>query len=174
MKNKTTKQSNKKFHFLPLPVYVIYLLVCTLLLTGVTFSKYTAASGGEDSATVAGCLVTVKGDDLSDEIVYGEGEDNRFQYVFSVSSESDVAMDYDVIVDLGRSLPDGMEMTLDNGIGYNKYEDGKYVFEDAGYFEAGKKEDIDHILLFEVIPDEIDNADYAFDISVSVLAQQID
>lgn len=49
-KNQSKKKS--RFH-LPLHVYLIYLLVITLIFTGVTFSKYIASSSAGDSARVA-------------------------------------------------------------------------------------------------------------------------
>lgn len=180
MKNKTINQNKKKIHFLPLSACTAYLLVCTLLLTGVTVSKYTILSNDDDSAKAAGSEITVSGSDWSGEIVYGKGEKNDFQYDFSVKGETEVAMEYDVIVDLGGELPEGMEMTLDatrDGISEAEYDDneGKYVFENAGIFEAGETEEIKHTLKLEAIPERMNNESHIFEnISISLLAQQVD
>lgn len=176
MKNKTTNQNQKKIHFLPLSACTAYLLVCTLLLTGVTVAKYTAVSDDDDSAKAAGSEITVSGSDWSGEIVYGRGEKNDFQYDFSVKGETEVAMEYDVIVDLGGELPEGMKMTLD-AINYPEYDEGKYVFEKAGIFEAGEAEEIEylHTLEFAVTEDNMNNESRIFEnISISLLAEQVD
>lgn len=176
MKNKTINQNKKKIHFLPLSACTAYLLVCTLLLTGVTVSKYTILSNDDDSAKAAGCEITVSGGYLSGEIVYGRGEKNDFQYDFFVKGETEVAMEYDVIVDLGRELPEGMKMTLD-AINYPEYDEGKYVFEKAGIFEAGEAEEIGylHTLEFAVTEDNMNNESRIFEnISISLLAEQVD
>lgn len=180
MKNKTINQNKKKIHFLPLSACTAYLLVCTLLLTGVTVSKYTILSNDDDSAKAAGSEITVSGSVWSGEIVYGKGEKNDFQYNFSVKGETEVAMEYDVIVDLGGELPEGMEMTLDgtrDGISEAEYDDneGKYVFENAGIFEAGETEEIKHTLKLEAIPERMNNESRIFEnISISLLAEQVD
>lgn len=180
MKNKTINQNKKKIHFLPLSACTAYLLVCTLLLTGVTVSKYTILSNDDDSAKAAGSEITVSGSDWSGEIVYGEREKNDFQYNFSVKGETEVAMEYDVIVDLGGELPEGMKMTLDgtrDGISEAEYDDneGKYVFENAGIFEAGETEEIKHTLKLEAIPERMNNESRIFkNISISLLAEQVD
>lgn len=180
MKNKTINQNKKKIHFLPLSACTAYLLVCTLLLTGVTVSKYTILSNDDDSAKAAGSEITVSGSAWSGEIVYGKGEKNDFQYDFSVKGETEVAMEYDVIVDLGGELPEGMEMTLDgtrDGISEAEYDDneGKYVFENAGIFEAGETEEIKHTLKLEAIPERMNNESRIFkNISISLLAEQVD
>lgn len=49
MKNSKDK---KRFH-LPIRAYVLYLVIISVILTGVTLSRYTASSGGSDTARVA-------------------------------------------------------------------------------------------------------------------------
>ena len=48
-----TKQKNKKKLQLPLRVYLGYILLATLLFTGVSFSKFASTSSGQDGARVA-------------------------------------------------------------------------------------------------------------------------
>lgn len=59
MENESENKKNKRIHFLPLRVYVMYLFVCTLLFTGVSFSKYVSAGDDEDDARVAAGNVEV-------------------------------------------------------------------------------------------------------------------
>lgn len=53
MLNKKNASERTKRNRLPIHVYLVYLLVATLVFTGVTFSKYVTSSTGGDSARVA-------------------------------------------------------------------------------------------------------------------------
>lgn len=53
MKKFRFSKSEKNRIKLPIRIYALYLLIATFLLTGVTFSKYVATSGGEDEARIA-------------------------------------------------------------------------------------------------------------------------
>ncbi len=171
MKNIFNNKINKKFHFLPLYVYISYLFICTLLFTGLTFSGYISESYGKDEAVVAGCYIITEGDNRDALIECGDGKSNSYIYRFSVNSESEVALEYDIMVDLGENLPEGLTMKLDDK-NYSDYIDGKYVFENVDIFKAEENKKYDHNLIFNVNSEN--NIDTSLNVSVLVYAQQID
>lgn len=155
-----------------------YMTAFSFLLTGVSFSKYVTGAYGTSSARTAAWAFSVT--ELSGEnfeIKYGDGNENCCEYEFSVKNErSETALSYNVEVDTGESLPDGMTITLDGRTGTDK-GGGKYVFYDVDEFPAGSAGSTitrSHTLKLEAHPDAMDNKEYDFEIDVSVLAEQID
>ncbi|MGI5958072.1 MAG: hypothetical protein ACOX60_01470 [Massiliimalia sp.] len=167
----------QKFPFL-LPVSLIYLIVCTLLWTGVSFSSYISSANGSDKARVAAGIVSVSHnsnivielkcpDDGADKTVTN-------QFNFSVSNgASEVAMQYDVVVTLDKALPNGITMKLD-GKPYSGNTGNQYTFSNAGTFEANKHQSIPHQLTFIGNFDEYKTPGIAeFPITISVYTEQI-
>lgn len=164
---------------LPLPVWLAYLLVCTLLLTGVSFARYITTANGGDTARVAAGLVTVNYEESDAEIrlerpTGNSVETNKFE--FSVSNgSSEVAIRYDVVVTLDMPLKDGITMKLDGQTGTATGEENQYVFSNVGTFAAGENETIPHTLSFEgdfgTIQKDMNDT---YKIEISVRSQQID
>ena len=168
-------ESQKRRTALSLPVYLGYLVVCTLLLTGVTFSSFLARTNASAGAAVAGCNVVVNGTTVEGAtITYGEAQDNTYTYSFSVLGESEVALSYDVVVKCGGSLPDGVSLTLDGKDPV--YQNGAYVFLDAGTLEAGTNgsataHQLEFFVDHDVAKDQQLRA--GLNATISVLAEQI-
>ena len=145
------RNSSPKAPFrLPLRAYLAYLLVCTLSLTGVSFSRFVASAGGGDSARVAaGALVVTWDDPTSLEMDRPAGGEAtaREEFRFSVSNGgSEVAMSYDVVVTLDQPLPDGVTMELD---GRACATGGTTcTFPHTGTLEGGKWDTQSHTLAF--------------------------
>lgn len=134
----------------PFYVYLGYLLVCTLLLTGVSFSRYVSTAEEKDSGCVAAGMMNVTCD--SDKVIEItppiEGHEITDSFIFRVSNKlSEVAFDYEVIVTLDEKLPDGITMEMD-GKAFQQTDSKNYKLEQAGTFEAGKQENKVHTISF--------------------------
>lgn len=187
---------------LPLSAYLSYLLIATLLLTGLSFSKFASSGSAGDDARVA--VVVVDGGSYGDETDLSIGGDseaiatysfyltnyNEYDYV-----ASEVSLDYTVFVTMpdGRNLPAGVEMSLtyyydeydENGdlqgtvekdcLSIPSGEDGVYTFDGGADFAAGEWEYHDYILTFTVIDESLITENASFEgIEISVTAEQID
>lgn len=179
MKIKQENKQNKKQIFpLPIHVYLSYLVVCTLLLTGVSFSSYISSASAGDSAQVAAGVVVVNYD-TNTEIELKRPTDNNHEvtknFNFSVSnSVSEVAIQYDVVVMLEKALPEGITMKLD-GTSCSGNSSNTYTFSNMGTFEAGTVKSIPHQLTFTGDFNVYNTPGEAeFPIKISVYAKQID
>lgn len=169
------RQSIKRMLPLPLHIYLIYLAVCTLLATGVTFSGYASGAEKNDTADVAAGIVTVTA--LSDtelEMEYPEDGSSEAvsSFKFSVTNEnSQVAVQYRVSVSLEAPLPDGVTMWLDGAECQGK--ETIYTSEVSWIFEAGNQETKEHTVEFygdySAIKEQSER-----NITISVQAEQID
>lgn len=172
------KQKQKKRKRLPLHVYLGYLMVCSLLFTGVSFAGYVSRSNGSDSARVAKGVVTVSYDDRTFmELERPEDDGVRTeQFKFYVSNgASEVAIRYDVVVTLDQALKDGVTMQLDGMKGAVSDDKKTYTFSNVGIFEAGVSDTKTHTLSFagdfyEISP----GTDDMYQIKISIHSQQID
>ena len=115
MNNTTTKQKWK----LPLPVLLTYLIVVTLVATGVSLSAYVTTADGMDAARVAKFEININGEN-NEEILKQNftaqikpgGNIGKFEIV----NNSEVAVDYVVTVDSKtNNLP--IEVALDKNSG---------------------------------------------------------
>lgn len=175
------KHYKKRRRRLPVHVYLVYLCMITLLLTGVSFSRYIFVATGKDSADTAVFAVSAEPDSgqSSDITIESEDADLSQSFSFKVMNSGDgraseVAIRYDVIVTLPQALPSGVEMTLE-GYGSLPLEDGNtYIYSDAGQFAAGKSEEHTHKLNFTVNPDEVTDSAKLQNITITVHAEQID
>lgn len=112
------KTEKKKAVRLPLSAYLSYLLVATLLFTGVSFSKFATSSSGWDSARVAQFSVTTAvADGQKQELdldLSTAAETKSDHYTFTVKNDSEVRVAYTVTVTLPSEtkLPTGVSMTM--------------------------------------------------------------
>lgn len=177
MENKSENKKSKKFHFLPLRVYVIYLFVCTLLFTGVSFSKYASAANGSDDARVAAGNIEVDYTDATDIFINRPDDDgvNSKEFSFHVSNGgSEVAIKYDIEVTLDHPLPYGAIMMLD-GEACSGSSGNTYRFSDAGTFRADEDDTNTHTLTvqadyMEVLP----GTDFQCEVDIDIYAEQVD
>lgn len=174
---KQHEQAKKRKGRLPLHVYLAYLLVCTFLLTGVTFSRYISSANGSDSARAAAGVVTVSYDDstaleMTPPYDYGVQERNFQFQVSNVNSE--VAIRYDVVVTLDTPLASGVTMTLD-GKECSGNANNTYTFSGMGTFEADVSATKTHTLSFEGDFGTISaGTNDTYQVEISIRSQQID
>lgn len=97
----------------PLLVYVTYLLVATVVLTGVTFSSYVASTVGQDTARVAKFEISGAG---AQEIQVSAGAmipGETFNKQFTIQNTSEVSVELSVSAELlYNKLP--LELTINS------------------------------------------------------------
>ncbi len=154
---------------LPLHVYLAYLLVCTLVTTGISFSRYATADSGTTNLQVKGFAVTATYGNSGTLSIDCNTQQTAQSYAFTVSGNSWVTVHYDVIVTLDRALPTGISLTLDGNVA--SWLDGSsYVFS-GGTFQAGTSGTNTHTLTITADPNIL-NEEASVQVSVSVQAEQ--
>lgn len=176
---KQCQPKKQRLKRLPVHVYLAYLLVCTLLLTGVSFSSYITSANGSDNARVAAGVVTVHYDDNTNNIEMTRPSNDGVRterFDFSVSNgASEVAIRYDVVVTLDQALKNGVTMQLDGGTGAISDDKKTYTFSNAGTFAAGVGSTKTHTLSFAGDFDTIHpGTDDMYQIKIAIRSQQID
>lgn len=170
-------------HPLPFSAFLAYLVVCTFLLTGVSFSKYVTRSNAADSARVAKGIVTVGSTSNKILEVRDESPDTHYpRFTFDVTNNnSEVAIGYDIVVKFNQLLPDGVLWGLDGNFSYNAEVTGanEYTFRNAGTFEAGKYVTRSHTLMFVIGENNgldrfPDVGTHTYNIDISIESHQID
>lgn len=163
---------------LPAAVYLCYLLVAVLAFTGASVAGYKTETSGDDSARVARFEVTA---------APVEGQSTEFKlnsttksgsYSFTVTNGSETAVSYDVVVTVpdGKSLPNGVTVSLknvDTDVSRKDGETGRvYTFPNAGRFEAASPAEQTLTLTFTAGTGASSGS--VSGISVDVVATQID
>ncbi len=165
MKNKTSKIVSA--------LYFLCIVTCILLsahLVSDVAARFKTEASGSDSARVAKFSVSA---------VVSEGQENDFAlsfdkqtatYRFKVSSDSEVSVGYDVILEFPANVPEGVKITIDDKIAT---VDGKIcTIYNVGTFSAGNYGEKEHTMKIEVsLFDEDSDLD---GIKVTIVASQID
>ncbi len=151
--------------------WIGYLLLCTMLLTCVTFSNYVTSSTGGDSARVAKFDVRMVGN--TDEI-HIDGSDSTDDltgsYTLTVTNNSEVAVEYSITVLTDTSLPAGIQLTIGNETKNTDGSSTNYSYT-GGILRPGETRN--HTLTVTALLDTLAvNVDQA--VTVSVTAEQID
>ena len=112
---------------LPLSAWLSYMLVATLLFSGVSFSKFAATAAMNDSVTVAGFAlsgneVTTANTITLDKTSGQTTADYKFQVknVNSSNKVSDVTMSYTIKVVLPKALPTGVTVSCNMTSPYSR------------------------------------------------------
>lgn len=183
MKPTRTPSAGPALRLRLLPAWLGYLLVCTLLLTGVSFARWCTGADGADTARVAAGCVTVQYDPAQTILALErDSVDNvkTREFAFHVTNPgSEVAIQYDLVVQLDEALPKGATLTL--------RRDGEttplatleptggtqWTIPNAGIFEAGTPRTDGYTLVFAGDFKQIDG-DSARSLTLTVRATQID
>ena len=164
----------------PLHVCLAYLLVCTMLATGLSFSRYAVADSDSDAAQVAAGALRVSGTSSARfDLDCNQSESPSQSYTFTVRNRdggktSQVAIEYDIVVGLSQALPDGVTMGLDNSSG-SKSSNGKTYTFSGGTFAARTSSTQSQTLTITADADEVTGSSpYQLELTISVLAEQVD
>ncbi|MCM1284915.1 MAG: hypothetical protein NC213_00225 [Acetobacter sp.] len=128
---------NKEKRFkISISAIVIYLLVVTLLLSGVSLARYTASATGSDSASMARFSVSATaGAGQPGVIELDSAEGTSGEYAFEVLNDSEMAVQYTVVV---GNLPPEICVSIGSQAVTTTDEINTAVF-DAENLEAGQK-----------------------------------
>ena len=159
---------------------VVVLMLSFVMIMGVTCSQYCSEISGSDIAYVAAFVVDAVGDSVDSLEIDGSSSKNTAAYDFTILNEtngvtSGVSMVYSVELVLSEELPEGIVVRID-GISGEKSDDGlSYVFSDDTWcFDAGSTEEHDHTLVFTADLSMISSSIDISDISINILAEQVD
>lgn len=159
---------------------VVGLMLSFVLILGVTWSQYRSEISGSDTAYVAAFVVDAVGDSVDSLEIDGSSSKNTAAYDFTIFNEtngvtSGVSMVYSVELVLSEELPEGIVVRID-GISGEKSDDGlSYVFSDDTWcFDAGSTEEHGHTLVFTADLSMISSSIDISDISINILAEQVD
>lgn len=106
--------NNRKPHVIVLRLAAV-LLVLVMLSTSMVagrYARYTSTATASDSARVAKYEITVSSDP-NESIALSEG--TPASYRFSVTSGSEVTVEYDLVIILPQALPTGIDISLKYG-----------------------------------------------------------
>lgn len=163
---------------LPAAIYLCYLLVAVLAFTGASVAGYKTENSGDDSARVARFEVTAApaGEQRTEFTL--DATHLSDSYSFTVTSGSETAVSYDVVVTVpgGQTMPNGVTVSLKNGETAVRRADREtgsvYTFPNAGRFEAASTDPQNLTLTFTA--DTGASSGSVSGISVDVVATQID
>lgn len=183
MKPTRTPSAGPALRLRLLPAWLGYLLVCTLLLTGVSFARWCTGADGTDTARVAAGCVTVQYDPSNTTLSLERDsvDDVKTQeFAFRVINPgSEVAIQYDLVVQLDEALPEGATLTLyrvgtDTPLALLGPDSGaEWTIPNAGIFEAGTARSDDYTLVFAGDFEQIEG-NSTRSLSLAVRATQID
>lgn len=163
---------------LPAAVYLCYLLVAVLAFTGASVAGYKTESSGDDSARVARFNIEAAQADSQSTVFNLNSTTKSGSYSFTVTNGSETAVSYDVVVTVpdGKSLPNGVTVSLKNGdatvSGQVDTTGRVYTFPNAGTFEAASPDTQNLTLTFTAGTGASSGS--VSGISVDVVATQID
>lgn len=163
---------------LPAAVYLCYLLVAVLAFTGASVAGYKTESSGDDSARVARFNIEAAQADSQSTVFNLNSTTKSGSYRFTVTNGSETAVSYDVVVTVpdGKSLPNGVTVSLSNGGSTVSRKDGEtgsvYTFPNAGIFKAASPDTQTLTLTFTAGTGASSGS--VSGISVEVVATQID
>lgn len=97
----------------PLLVYVMYLLVATVVFTGVTFSSYISTTSGQDSARVAKFDIKGSGTQAIEIAAGAMIPGDSFTKQFTIQNSSEVAVELTITAEMMyHKLP--LQLTIDS------------------------------------------------------------
>lgn len=115
------QNKEKRFTRLPLSAYLLYIIVATLLFTGVTFSGYISVAGGSGSARVAKFEIKeiVNGSELAyEETIRLQGTaspNSPMTQKIKVENKSEVSVEYTMeLVNVTDNMPLEISMKRDD------------------------------------------------------------
>ena len=161
---------------LPVTMYAAALLFCLVLITAAYrpefYARYVTRANGSDGARVAKYDVTVS--ELSARNLTLNSFDDgslRASTQLTVTSNSEVDVKYSVVVNFPRALPDWVHLTLNGSA--PSVNGSAYTFRDVGTFDAGGEYSDVLTLEFSVDPG-LQSEDLSLgNITVDVIAEQI-
>ncbi len=172
MKKSVLQNIKSAFNLSYLLLIVLFCFaISTSFMTLSYMAKFVSTDEAGDGARVAKF-------DISSIIANGQegsivlsANSSSATYSFSVTSESDVAVEYDVVLEFPDALSENVKLALDSAENTPDNEGNAYTFTDAGEFPVGGGTNT-HTLIFNV--SEFGAEAVWEDVAVKVVARQID
>jgi len=166
--------NQKKRIKLPLHAYLLYLLVASLLFTGVSFSSYVATTSGADSARVAKFEIETNPTSNITNVTLNSQTPTTITYTFNVKNNSEVAVKYEIIVTTSIALPSYMSFTL-NGINPTSVTGNTYKWKIEGVYAPNSMPQSYSLVLTNTFVGAYEDTSFSNNlVSISVSAEQID
>lgn len=171
------KKTNSSF-MLPLGAVLHYLLIASLLFTGVTFAKFTSVSTGSDTAKVASFDVRTEYTDKDINITFADSENTASDsFPLTVISNSEVAVEYDIQLSWSSTLSSQIEINVGiDGGASQQISTSPIVFSNIGEF-APTDTELRNEHNFNITVTKADGSSEEItvpDITIEVIARQID
>ena len=159
-----------------IPKLLFLTVVTTILVSGISFSKFESASQGIGEAAVAAFVVDASGSGDSLAIdCNAETPEASYNLVVTNKKEgtvSEVSMKYDVVLEFDTALPSGIKISDGVTTLETTAEKTTYIFEDAGEFAAGREKQNTHTITITGSKEVLQNCSAVM--SVYVDATQMD
>lgn len=161
-------------------------LICAVLVSvcmmGGLLARYTTTASGSDSARVAKFDITNSVDSQAADIDLHFYDFSKLsdEFAFSVVSESEVAVTYDVVVTMpaGMDYYTWLDLRLD-GAEADRVEDNVFTFSNVNVLAPGNPSTGAHTLIFSIQPAHVGNPTTLSDVEngtvlITVRAEQVD
>ncbi len=171
MKKSVLQTIKSAFNLSYLALIVLFCFAISTSFMSINYvAKYLSTDGGFDGARVAKFEVSsLVPTEQNEDFVLSYDKKSAI-YSFSVTTDSDVAVEYDVVLEFPTALSSAVTLTLDDK-SPDKAEGLAYTFSDVGTFAMGNSTN-EHTLKF--VASEFDFAESWSNVSVKVVARQID
>ncbi len=154
---------------------ILCLTVAVILTTGATFARYSSSVSDWAGARVAKFEVSMnaQGSDITLNGAATQDDEMSGTYGFTVSSNSEVAVEYDIVIEFTKAPPEGLSLQIDDST--VQAADGTttaFSF-DGGTFAPNDSNSSAHTLTVSGNLEEL-VTDFADTVTVNVYATQID
>ncbi len=188
-RKKVSKHSKSFIKSLPIKKYLVCLLLASVFSTGISFARYKTQTVGSNSFRVAQFVMEFENTFPVDNTLtldLTDGEDDRVEYLFTITNENsqgmvcEVDVDCDLEIGFPERLPEGVTLEI-----YNKEtselkahtvsSDGlTYTVKNIAKFEASTVDIYEFGLVFTAESDLL-GYDFDFnDVTLKICAEQID
>ncbi len=179
MKKRSLQSIKSAFNLSYLFLIVLFCFTVTTSLISINYmAKYSFEAGSDDSARVARFVIDVSSEASNDLSINKTQGQTSAEYSFTVSNSdgtniSEVAQKYNVLLEIGENLPEGVSVTLDTDIIPTSDGSGNYTFSHDSFILSTTETVTEHTLKFTVGDSITENIELN-GISVYVISEQIE
>ena len=134
-----------------IPKLMYFTIVTTIIVTTFSLSRFESAQAGSIDAKVALFVVNATGSDQDSMSIDCNSDNPTTSYDIVVTNKKDnaiseVAINYDIVVEFSDSLPSGITLTLGNRTINTTDENKIYKFSNVGSFDANVEKSNNHTI----------------------------
>lgn len=134
-----------------IPKLMYFVIITTIIVTTFSLSRFESAKAGSIDAKVALFVVNATGSDKDSMSIDCNSDNPTTSYDIVVTNKKDnaiseVAINYDIVVEFSNSLPSGISLTLSNKTIETTDENKIYKFSDIGSFDANIEKSNNHTI----------------------------